>query len=207
MSGLTLPRIIFSGTTSWNPNTVNNNPDNYDETGVEPVLDGKTFSEYAAWLIQMNSTGSDLNGSWNVYGDHAVAFSSVTVTGIQLDGKSQDTQDPLLGKPVQIAAPGAPQLNAEQATKAITERVAAPLQNDAAETVTLWSRWQNDQGQVSRMYGEKWAANATWDQLKKLAEVRPRLSTVYDPAKPEVDATTDLKALSEVFGQVYVHAA
>ncbi|TMR04982.1 hypothetical protein ETD86_53370 [Nonomuraea turkmeniaca] len=99
------------------------------------------------------------------------------------------------------------QLTEEQATKAITDRIAAPLQDDAAETVTLWTRWQNDQGQVSRVYGEKWAANATWDQLKKLSSVRARLATIYDPANPEVDVATDLKNLSEVFGQVYLHAA
>jgi hypothetical protein len=99
------------------------------------------------------------------------------------------------------------QLTGDQATKAITDHIAAPLQDDAAETVTLWTRWQNDQGQVSRVYGEKWAANATWDQLKKLGSVRARLATIYDPAHPEVDPATDLKNLSEVFGQVYLHAA
>ncbi|MGI5286014.1 hypothetical protein ACQEVF_22135 [Nonomuraea polychroma] len=99
------------------------------------------------------------------------------------------------------------QLTEEQATKAITDRIAAPLQDDAAETITLWTRWQNDQGQVSRVFGEKWAPNATWDQLKKLSSVRARLATIYDPANPEVDLATDLKNLSEVFGQVYLHAA
>ncbi|MEU8361311.1 hypothetical protein AB0C27_35375 [Nonomuraea sp. NPDC048882] len=105
------------------------------------------------------------------------------------------------------AAFTAGQLTEEQATKTITERIAAPLQDDAAETVTLWSRWQNDQGQVNRVYGEKWAATPTWDQLKKLGSIRARLATVYDPANPEVDLATDLKNLSEVFGQVYLHAA
>ncbi|NRQ40147.1 hypothetical protein HII36_51240 [Nonomuraea sp. NN258] len=103
-------------------------------------------------------------------------------------------------------APGAAQLTPEQATQAITDRIAAPLQDDAAETVTLWTRWQDAQGQVNRVYGEKWAANATWDQLKKLSTVRPRLATVYDPATPEVDPATDLKNLSEVFGQVYLRS-
>ncbi|MEW9553743.1 hypothetical protein [Nonomuraea sp. NPDC050783] len=98
-------------------------------------------------------------------------------------------------------------LTAEQATKALTDRVAAPLQEDAAETVTLWTRWQDAQGQVTRAYGAKWAASPAWDQLKKLGSVRARLATVYDPATPEVDLATDLKNLSEVFGQVYLHAA
>ena len=106
-----------------------------------------------------------------------------------------------------FAAVGSPQLTAEQAAKSITDRIATPLQADAAETINLWSRWQNDQGQVSRLYGEKWAANATWDQLKKLTSIRPRLATIYDPSAPEVDSATDLKKLSEVFGQVYLHTA
>lgn len=108
MSGLTLPRIIFAGTTAWNPNTVNNSPGNYDETGVEPVLRGGTFAEYSARLLQMNKQGTDVNGSWNVFGDHSVSFSPVTVTGVQPGGP---THDPLVGKPVQIAAAqGAPRM-------------------------------------------------------------------------------------------------
>ncbi|WP_113699271.1 hypothetical protein [Nonomuraea lactucae] len=124
---------------------------------------------------------------------------------IQVRARAWDAYAQIAAEDAGFAAPGAPQLTTEQATKAITDRIATPLQNDAAETVVLWSRWQNDQGQVSRLYGEKWAANTAWDQLKKLTEIRPRLATVYDPTKPEVDAPTDLKALSEVFGQVYVH--
>ena len=107
MSGLTLPRIIFSGTTSWNPNTVNNSPGNYDENTIEPTLGDKTFAEYAAWLIQMNRSGSDVNGSWNVYGDFGVAFAPVTVTGVQ---PAASGQDPLIGKPVQISSQGAPRM-------------------------------------------------------------------------------------------------
>ncbi|MEU8250744.1 hypothetical protein [Nonomuraea sp. NPDC048916] len=126
---------------------------------------------------------------------------------IQVRARAWDAYGQVAAEDAGFAAAGSPQLTTEQAAQVITDRVASPLQNDAAETVTLWSRWQNDQGQVSRMYGEKWAANATWDQLKKLTSVRPRLATVYDPARPEVDAATDLKNLSEVFGQVYVHSA
>jgi len=107
MSGLTLPRIIFAGTTSWNPNTVNNSPTNYDENTVEPVLGGKTFAEYAAWLIQMNRQGTDVNGSWNIYGDYGVSFDPVTVTGVQ---PAAPAQDPLIGKPVQILSGGAPRM-------------------------------------------------------------------------------------------------
>jgi hypothetical protein len=126
---------------------------------------------------------------------------------IQVRARAWDAYAQIASEDASFASAGTAQLNEEQATKAITERIAAPLQDDAAETVTLWTRWQNDQGQVSRVYGEKWAANVTWDQLKKLSTVRPRLATIYDPANPEVDVATDLKNLSEVFGQVYLHAA
>ncbi|MFG1707502.1 hypothetical protein ACFLIM_30300 [Nonomuraea sp. M3C6] len=148
---------------------------------------GRLATEYATWKIdaaeaQRNQSIQVRARAWDAYGQIAYEDAS-------------------------FAAAGTAQLTEEQATKAITDRIAAPLQDDAAETITLWSRWQNDQGQVSRVYGEKWAANATWDQLKKLGTVRPRLATIYDPASPEVDVATDLKNLSEVFGQVYLHAA
>ncbi|WP_188194292.1 hypothetical protein [Nonomuraea sp. SYSU D8015] len=149
------------------------------------ALDSGHFAtEYATWKIdaaeaQRNQSIQVRARAWDAYAQIAV-------------------EDAIFA-----AAP----LTEEQTAKAITDRIAAPLQDDAAETVTLWTRWQNDQGQVSRVYGEKWAANATWDQLKKLGSVRARLATVYDPASPEVDVATDLKNLSEVFGQVYLHAA
>ncbi|MER6946667.1 hypothetical protein ABT294_21805 [Nonomuraea sp. NPDC000554] len=148
---------------------------------------GHLASEYATWKID---AATAQRNQW-----------------IQVRARAWDAYGQVAAEDAGFAAPGSPQLTAEQATKSITERVASPLQDDAAETVTLWTRWQNDQGQVNRVYGEKWAANATWDQLKKLTSVRPRLATLYDPAKPEVDEATDLKNLSEVFGQVYVHAA
>ncbi|MFC5824914.1 hypothetical protein [Nonomuraea insulae] len=146
---------------------------------------GNLGTEYATWKIdaaeaQRNQWIQVRARAWDAYAQIAAEDASFT---------------------------GTAQLTDEQATKAITERIAAPLQDDAAETVTLWSRWQNDQGQVNRVYGEKWAASATWEQLKKLGSVRARLATIYDPANPEVDVATDLKNLSEVFGQVYLHAA
>ncbi|TDC93991.1 hypothetical protein E1292_40375 [Nonomuraea deserti] len=126
---------------------------------------------------------------------------------IQVRARAWDAYAQIAAEDASFAAAGSAQLNEEQAAQAITDRIAAPLQDDAAETVTLWTRWQDDQGQVNRVYGEKWAANTTWDQLKKLGTVRARLATVYDPANPEVDMATDLKNLSEVFGQIYLHAA
>ncbi|MEV1171826.1 hypothetical protein [Nonomuraea sp. NPDC049784] len=149
--------------------------------------EGHLATEYATWKID---AAEAQRNQW-----------------IQVRARAWDAYAQIAAEDATFAASGTSQLNEEQATKAITERVASPLQDDAAETVTLWTRWQNDQGQVSRVYGEKWAANVTWDQLKKLDSVRARLATIYDPANPEVDVATDLKNLSEVFGQVYLHAA
>ncbi|NUW43239.1 hypothetical protein [Nonomuraea rhodomycinica] len=149
------------------------------------ALDGAHLgTEYATWKID---AATAQRNQW-----------------VQVRARAWDAYAQIASEDATLTATGAPQLTGEQVTKAVTEHVASPIQDDAAETVTLPSRSENEQGQVSRLYGEKWAANATWDQLKKLTEVRPRLATLYDPAKPEVDAATDLKALAEVFGQVYV---
>nr|SBP01306.1 hypothetical protein BN4615_P10822 [Nonomuraea gerenzanensis] len=125
----------------------------------------------------------------------------------QVQGRAWDAYAQIATEDASFTAAGSSALTEEQITKAIAERIAAPLRSDAAETVTLWSRWQNEQGQINRMYGEKWAANATWEQLKKLDTIKPRLATIYDPANPEVDPATDLQKLSEVFGQVYLHTS
>jgi hypothetical protein len=147
--------------------------------------DGHLGTEYATWKID---AAEAQRNQW-----------------IQVRARAWDAYAQIAAEDAGFAAAGTAQLTAEQATQAITDRVAAPLQDDAAETVTLWSRWQNDQGQVNRVYGEKWAANTTWDQLKKLGSVRARLATMYDSTSPETDVATDLKNLSEVFGQVYLH--
>ncbi|WP_219464410.1 hypothetical protein [Nonomuraea rhizosphaerae] len=126
---------------------------------------------------------------------------------IQVRARAWDAYGQVTSEDAGLAAAGSPKLTAEQAGQSITDRVAAPLQADAAEAVTLWSRWQSEQGQVNRLFGEKWAQNATWDQLKKLTSIRPRLATVYDASAPETDVATDLKNLSEVFGQIYLHTA
>ncbi|MFG2078185.1 hypothetical protein [Nonomuraea maritima] len=126
---------------------------------------------------------------------------------IEVGARAWDVYAQISAEDATFTSAGAARLTDEQAAQAVADHIATPLQSDAAQTVTLWSRWQNDKGQVNRAYGEKWAANATWDQLKKLSSIRPRLATLYDPAQPEVDMATDLKHLSEVFGQVYLHAA
>jgi len=155
-----------------------------DQLGLDS---GHLATEYATWKID---AATAQRNQW-----------------IQVRARAWDAYAQIAAEDASFAAVGSARLTAEQATQSITDRVAAPLQDDAAETVTLWSSWRGDQGQVHRVYGEKWAANATWDQLKKLTSVRPRLATVYDPAAPEVDTATDLKHLAEVFGQVYLHTA
>ena len=92
---------------------------------------------------------------------------------IQVRARAWDAYAQIAAEDAGFTTAGSAQLTAEQATTSITDRVAAPLQDDAAETVTLWSRWRDAQGQISRAYGEKWAANTTWDQLKKLTPSAP----------------------------------
>ncbi|MFD9945974.1 hypothetical protein ACFWYW_17855 [Nonomuraea sp. NPDC059023] len=126
---------------------------------------------------------------------------------IQVRARAWDSWAQIAAEDAVFTGPGASQLTAEQATKTITDRVATPLQADAAETVILWTRWQDAKGSVNRVLGDKLADNAAWEQLKKLDAVKARLATIYDPATPEVDQATDLKKLSEVFSTVYVRAA
>ncbi|MGV9303912.1 hypothetical protein [Nonomuraea sp. NPDC003727] len=123
---------------------------------------------------------------------------------IQVRARAWDAYGTIGAEDAVFTAPGSSKLTAEQALKTITERVATPLQSDAAETVTLWTRWQDPKGAVNRVLGDKLAANPTWEQLRRLSEVKPRLATLYNPATPEVDVATDLKKYAEVFGQVYL---
>lgn len=123
---------------------------------------------------------------------------------IQVRARAWDAYAQIAAEDAVFTAPDSSKLTAEQAEKTITERVAAVLQADAAETVTLWTRWQDPNGTVNRVLGAKLADNPTWEKLKLLGSVKPRLATIYDPAAPEVDVATDMKKLAEVFGQLYV---
>ena len=69
----------------------------------------------------------------------------------------------------------------------------------AAQQVNLWTRVQNAQGTANRL--------TAWDELKKLTPIQRRMAAVYDLTTPEVDVATDLKKLSEVFGQIYLTIA
>ncbi|MEV0583951.1 hypothetical protein [Nonomuraea sp. NPDC050310] len=168
------------------------NPDAFGAFLAKSLIDqlgldnGHLATEYAAWKID--------------------AVTAQRNQSIEIRAKSWDAYGHIAAEDATFTAAGSSALTEEQATKAITERVVAPLQSDAAESVVLWTRWQAADGTVHRVLGEKLADNATWGQLRKLAAVKPRLATIYDPATPEVDVTGDLKKLAEVFGQVYLRA-
>jgi hypothetical protein len=109
MSVLSLPRLVFRGTTSWNPNTVNNGPVTYDETDAAPQFYPQGYppggppvdaGSYDSWLKTYNDQVG-LPGSWNVYGDQGCAFAGAEITGIQL-ASGPAGGDPLLGQPVQM---------------------------------------------------------------------------------------------------------
>lgn len=81
----------------------------------------------------------------------------------------------------------------------IASRLSAPVKDGAAQQVNVWTSVQNAQGAVTRL--------TAWDHLKKLLPIQRRLAGVYNPASPETDTATDLKKLSEVFGQIYLTTA
>ncbi|MDP9864734.1 MULTISPECIES: hypothetical protein [Streptosporangium] len=81
----------------------------------------------------------------------------------------------------------------------VATRASTPVMDGAAQQVNLWTRVQNAQGTVNRL--------TAWDDLKKLNPIKRRLAAVYNPTTPEVDVTTDLKKISEVFSQVYLTTA
>ncbi|MEU4834793.1 hypothetical protein [Streptosporangium sp. NPDC023615] len=84
-----------------------------------------------------------------------------------------------------------------QVTQAqIASRLGAPVKDGGAQQVNVWTRVQNAQGAVNRL--------TAWEQLKKLTPIQRRLAAVYNPTTPEADVATDLKRLSEAFGQVYL---
>ncbi|MEV8630617.1 hypothetical protein AB0395_03080 [Streptosporangium sp. NPDC051023] len=81
----------------------------------------------------------------------------------------------------------------------IATRVSKPVLDGSAQQVNVWTRVQDAKGTVTRL--------TAWDELKKLAPIQRRMAAVYAPATPEVDVASDLKKLSEVFGQVYLTIA
>ncbi|MDH2430364.1 hypothetical protein [Sphaerisporangium sp. TRM90804] len=102
-----------------------------------------------------------------------------------------------------LAGKDASPLTAAQAATVTQQRIASPLK-DGAATVNLWTRWQDGQGATYRVMKSGLAATPTWEQLDKLEPLQRRLSTIFDPASPEVGIAQDVKKLSEVFSQIYV---
>ncbi|MBB2914698.1 hypothetical protein FHS43_006010 [Streptosporangium becharense] len=84
------------------------------------------------------------------------------------------------------------QVSADQ----VAIRLSVPVKDGAAQQVNVWTRVQGTQGAVNRL--------TAWDEVKKLNPIQRRLAAVYDPASPEADLATDLKKLSEAFGQIYL---
>jgi len=105
MSVLNLPRFVFSGLTNWNPNTVNNTAQIYNEDTAAPVPQpGVPWDQFVNWLMKSNGqTGGNLqpNGSWNVFGDQGATFAGAKITNITLPS-GPDPRDPLIGAGVQI---------------------------------------------------------------------------------------------------------
>ncbi len=87
------------------------------------------------------------------------------------------------------------QVTAEQ----VATRVSKPVLDGSAQQVNVWTGVQDAKGAVNRL--------TAWNELKKLNPIQRRMAAVYDPATPETDVATDLKKLSEVFGQVYLPTA
>jgi hypothetical protein len=122
---------------------------------------------------------------------------------VQVRARAWDALTQIAAEDAAFAAPTP--LTAAQAATLANDRVAVPLK-DGASTVNLWTRWQDDKGKIHQVLGPALAATPAWTQLTKLSPLQRRLSTIYDPASPEVGVTQDLKKLAEVFSQVYVTA-
>src|SRR5262245_11056520 len=114
MSVLSLPRIHFKGFTLWSPSTANNHDSVYDEAAVAPILQsGWNYQDYVDKLKTENPAWCEPWGSWNLFGDHAVACKQAAITGVELLG-GPPVADPLCGATVNIrgltwaggAAPG-----------------------------------------------------------------------------------------------------
>ncbi|MEV7965579.1 hypothetical protein AB0O34_06295 [Sphaerisporangium sp. NPDC088356] len=114
-----------------------------------------------------------------------------------------DTLAQIAAEDAGLAGKNASPLTAEQAATTAQERITTPLK-DGAATVNLWTRWQDGTGATYRVMGSGLASTPAWEQLGKLEPLQRRLTTMFNPASPEVGITEDVKKLSEVFSQVYI---
>ncbi|GAA5072851.1 hypothetical protein HNP84_009314 [Thermocatellispora tengchongensis] len=167
-----------------------------------PLLAPDVVASYVSSVDQLSLDSGLARTEYEPY--KITAAEALRNQWIQVRARAWDADTHIAAEDAAFTGPGQSQFTEKEAADAIAERVSGPLMDDAAETVTLWTRWQDASGQVYRVMGEKLAANPTWDALAKLDAVQPRLATLYNPATPEVDNQTDLKKLAEAFGTVYV---
>ncbi|GII79564.1 hypothetical protein Sru01_45460 [Sphaerisporangium rufum] len=161
---------------------------------VEPLLTSGAVDQLA---LDSGLLGTGY-ATWKISAEQAARNQWAKVKALAWDTLAQ-----ISAEDAGMAGKDASPLSADQAAAAAKERVVAPLK-DGAATVNLWSGWKDASGATYRIMGAKLAATPAWDQLAKLQPLQRRLTTLYNPATPEVGVGEDLKKLSEVFGQVYI---
>jgi hypothetical protein len=161
---------------------------------IEPLLTTGSVDQLALDSGLLQSAYS----TWNITPQQAQQNQWSKVKALAWDTLAQ-----IAAEDAGLAGKNASSLTAEQAATAAQDRIATPLK-DGAATVNVWTRWQDGTGSTYRVMGSGLASTATWEQLNKLQPLQRRLSTMFDPASPEVGIAQDVKKLSEVFSQVYV---
>ncbi|GAA3809434.1 hypothetical protein GCM10022226_32200 [Sphaerisporangium flaviroseum] len=161
---------------------------------IEPLLTSGSVDQLAldAGLLQTAYT------TWKITPQQAQRNQWSKVKALAWDTLAQ-----IAAEDAGLAGKNASPLTAEQAATAASERITTPLK-DGAATVNLWTRWQDGKGATYRVMGSRLASTPTWEQLDKLEPLQRRLSTMFNPASPEVGIAQDVKKLSEVFSQIYV---
>lgn len=161
---------------------------------IEPLLTNGSVDQLALDSGLMQSSYS----TWKITPQEAQRNQWANVKALAWDTLAQ-----IAAEDAGLAGKDASPLTAEQAATVTQERIATPLK-DGAATVNLWTRWQDGTGATYRVMGTGLASSPAWEQLDKLEPLQRRLSTMFNPASPEVGIAQDIKKLSEVFSQVYV---
>ena len=100
MSVLSFPRLYFTGLISWDPGLTNNSPAVYDAADVRLILpQGVNFDTFKQWVIDNDFS------NWNYYGTHTCQFDpqKTRITGGALSSGAVITNDPVVGKPLQLS--------------------------------------------------------------------------------------------------------
>jgi hypothetical protein len=161
---------------------------------IEPLLTSGSVDQLALDAGLLQTTYS----TWKITSQQAQQNQWSKVKALAWDTLAQ-----IAAEDAGLAGKDASPLTAEQAAAAATERITTPLK-DGAATVNIWTRWQDAKGATYRVMGAGLASTPAWEQLDKLEPLQRRLSTMFNPASPEVGIAQDVKKLSEVFSQVYV---